>query len=194
MGEVSPELREEIEREVRVAVDEGAKIGRDAYRRTMIEECAAGAVVGTLRAHLRGPSFAHDLDKRPDNHPIPIAAAPPSLAEAVARLLVAKPPCFVEECREGDECVRPGEECETCPQYPFAGAYSDANGRRTYTLVSRECETCDGIGGCPDPDGLPKPLRCISCNGTGSTTDVGAIARRYGGDGDARVARFEVQL
>jgi hypothetical protein len=45
-----------------------------------------------------------------------------------------------------------------------------------------------------DPVGVPERyVDCPACNGTGTRVDVGAIARRYGGSGDARVARFGVK-
>jgi hypothetical protein len=65
---------------------------------------------------------------------------------------------------------------------------------RTYVLVSGECPRCDGDGtGFGDGTPCLGADVCPDCSGTGARIDVGAIARRYGGDGDARVARFEVR-
>jgi hypothetical protein len=134
-----------------------------------IEECAAGAVVEHLptllpvwrpRAPLPEEKWIFDLG------PIPIAAAPGSLAEGVAGLLAErKSPC--QTCRDGydDECanciVTPKRDFRDPP--PFAAAYTDHGGKRTYTLAS-----CAG------------------------GADVGNIAARYGGSGTERSATFEV--
>lgn len=143
-----------------------------AYRRTLIKECAAGAVVGRLYTHAGWPAHIG-----PDPGPIPIANGPPGderLREVAGELLVM--PWEVETADDA---------------WPFAAAYHDAGGVRTYVLVSGECKPCAGCGYWGDNRGSD---RCADCNGTGTTTDVGSIARRYGGDGDARTARFEVKL
>lgn len=81
-------------------------------------------------------------------------------------------------------------------QLSFAAAWHEGPEGRTYVLVSAECEEC-----C-DADYQPTyyqgevcgPRGCLACNGTRARVDVGEIARRYGGDGGARVARFVVKM
>ena len=65
--------------------------------------------------------------------------------------------------------------------------------------LRKECEACCGSGRRLNATaGSGEYARdlvvdCPDCNGTGARADVEAIARRYGGDGDARSARFEVK-
>ena len=150
-----------------------------AYRRSFVEECAGLAVVeclpmpedGTL-LHGTGTSWSAD-------RVVPIAPAPPSLAEAVAQYLTRNP-SHCPYCHNHGPCVSHPKPP------PFAAAYSDTPTGRAYVLVSVGCETCGGKG-------HVGVAGCRRCNGKGARTDVGEIARRYGGSGDARSARFEVR-
>jgi hypothetical protein len=208
-----------------------------AYRRSIVEECCAGAVVDAIWSHVGSMSLSAPtprisaLDIMFIN--IPIANGPPDpelLAEVAGRL--AEHP--VERCptcasklaavtysggslnRDQWESTRAGDyyctgSCVSDDarsgylywwrrelQPPFAAAWHESRGVRTYVLVSAKCERCKGARSVParlgpGEKGIMSPSLCPGCNGRGTRTDVGAIARRYGGDGDARKARFEVQ-
>lgn len=172
------------------------------YRRQLIEECAAGAVVETIAEHVPGShNVTLDLTVRDPFIDIPIANAPPSdeMCEDVARELLGWGiPSTCEHCKgtgnrrvplQRSRCPH-CESGQTRSEPPFAAAWHEAGGVRRYVLVSAECDACGGVG---MRDYNPGHHRCIDCSGTGARVDVGAIARRYGGDGDARVARFEVE-
>jgi len=169
--------------------DDGLDDGRQAlrdYRRSLIEECAGLAVVATLYGHITRATRIPD----PAEPRIPIAPAPPSLAEDVAEYLTRNP-SHCAYCHGHGLCISHPKPP------PFAAAYSDTPAGRRYWLASAECRACVGTG--RDDSGVnvhdntrDESAICPDCNGTGARTDVGAIARRYGGDGTARSASFEV--
>ena len=153
-------------------------------RLPIIEECCAGTVVGRLPHHPAGTltdtaEMVSSQWYRLLSARIPIANAPSSLLEAVAEELATRPHAGYSPTR--------------LP--PFAAAYTDANGVRTYVLRAGECPACDGNGETYEEHEpwATETLGCGYCEGTGTRADVGAIARCYGGDGDARTARFEVK-
>lgn len=158
--------------------------------RSLVEECCAGAVVGRL-PRLR-PFMAIAVggeweDARGHQGVIPIADVGgfASLAEDVARTLLESdcPPCSGTTC---DICEERGHD----PSSPIAAAYTDAGGVRSWVLASAACSACDGFGSRSFGDALLGP-GCPDCSGTGARTPVDQIARRYGGEGTARLARFE---
>jgi len=169
--------------------DDGLDDGRQAlrdYRRSLIEECAGLAVVATLYGHITRATRIPD----PAEPRIPIAPAPPSLAEDVAEYLTRNP-SHCAYCHGHGLCISHPKPP------PFAAAYSDTPAGRRYWLASADCEACAGTGDDPivtktEDDGYLLPALCGHCNGTGARTDCSAIARRYGGDGTARSASFEV--
>lgn len=171
-----------------------------AYRRSIIEECAAGAVVEKVPRHpvspwTNEPTVPWGLwDSLPA---VPVANAPASLAEDVARELVGGGLCDHCPTCSGDD----GTGC--VPTIPFAAAYHDAGGVRTYVLVSRECGRCAGLAVESTSLGVPHDggdAICGICQGTGATTNVRSIADRYQPDrpwrdeDTLRRARFEVML
>jgi len=178
-------------------LDDGRQALRD-YRRSLIEECAGLAVVATLHGHVTRATRIPD----PAEPRIPIAPAPPSLAEDVARGLAGYGiPSKCEHCN-GTGNRRVPLQRSRCPHCesgrsrspaPFAAAYSDTPTERRYWLASAACPACYDEPRC---EPIRQPRReppCARCSGTGARTDVGAIARRYGGDGFARSATFEVK-
>ena len=183
------DLRERLAGLFSGAMDAGAMGCRqagdypDAALDLIAEECAGLAVVRTL-ASMTTTIQPHEWVGWAI--PVPIAPAPPSLLEQVARMLLERNPWT------GDDWLWPSDDPP-----PFAAAYADTPSGRQYVLASSACERCGGKGKigkvvAMEPSfGLVKPS-CPDCNGTGARADVGAIARRYGGDGDARLARFEV--
>jgi hypothetical protein len=159
-----------------------------AYRRTIVEECCAGAVVVELHTHITGsPRYA-------PKEVIPIANGPPDpeLLAEVARGLLERH-CLDDTCHyhvelDGDAC--PYRD-ETCQSPPFAAAWHEGAEGRVYVLVSGECEACEDGTMLEHGRYTSTALPCDVC--LGAHTDVGEIARRYGGDGDAREARFVVK-
>jgi hypothetical protein len=142
-----------------------------AYHRSIVEECCAGSVVGSLYYHVLS-------DVHPKTNPgrlsgqlydaffaeIPIANAPPGkLLEEVAGELAELPGCY--DCARGprpEGCQHRVPECEPPP---FAAAWHEGRGEdgqvvRVYQLAAPE-------GG----------------------ADIDAISRRYGG----RDGRFTVK-
>ena len=157
-------------------------IGRETELRSLVGECCAGAVVELLP--LPTPCDAAWLAL--DLPPVPIAnCGCESLAEEVARELA------------GGEVTHhePPEDVKltVTDTPPFAAVWWEDAGGRHYVLVSGACPECVN-GEIPwDAEQGFAITKCDVCDGTGARTDVGEIARRYGGDGDARVARFEVK-
>lgn len=168
---------------------EAAAVG--AFRRTLIAESCAGAVVGRLPPPgLRDDGFILLPDLWP---PVPIAQTLPSLGPEVAGALAGR--CWCEGVWSDGDCDAPEPP-------PFAAAYSDAGGVRTYYLASAACDECGGSGWDTeyDADGeIDDDYPCCGCSGTGARTDVKAIADRYQPDrawrdeDTARCARFDVR-
>lgn len=174
----------------------------EAVLALFVERVCAGAELGRLprlrpfAAITRAQAIERGLaaDDRLDWHDnrgwlgyIPTVSVGPfaELALPVAKALQRHIPCWFE-C--DSDCY--GAACNVgCARepYPFAAAYSDASGVRTYVLVSGECEACNG-------DRLIPPYKpCPDCSGTGARVDVRAIAKQYGGGACGnRTARFEV--
>jgi hypothetical protein len=154
-----------------------------AYRRTLIKECAAGAVVGRLPWDDVPTMLLVETERYKwwrALPAIPIANGPPGderLREVAAQLAVT---WRITPADDGRKRLGPP---------PFAAAYHDSGGVRHYVLVAGECDVCDDAAELPSTDLEPLHRRpCPKC------IDVGAVARRYGGDGGSRVARFEVKL
>ncbi len=181
-------------------VDELADRAIAIVRRSLVEECAAEAKISMLVCFVSthgGPLKLLPLDNLDPF--TPIAAAPRSLAEDVARELLKptcttcghRPTCHIGEPKDMTACDE--YEAEDAP--PFAAAYTDlADGSKEYVLVSAECEACKGEG-VVDTDEPPGEW-CMDCYHSGARTDVAKIAARYEPDrrdNTARVARFVVR-
>jgi hypothetical protein len=171
----------------------------------LVEECCEGAVVGRLPYHdpfkddtrQAAAELAAEMREHHARYPmlpaIPIAQTIPSLAVAVAQALLEQysAPDRLRGCELiGVPAIAP----------PFAAAYYDRAGVRTYVLASGECECCRdeqgrGVHYSDPDDGVA--WACQACSGTGARTDVGAIADRYQPDrpwrdeDTPRLARFE---
>lgn len=152
-----------------------AERARAIVHRSLVEECCAGAVVGRLPTP-SGMSRPQEIRHRwwRELPLVPIAAAPVSLADKVA-----------VEMSQRAGCEDP---------FPFAAAYTDAGGVRTWVLASVACPMC-----CCEPNGAEvqgetPTQHCIVCSGIGARTDVSLVAARYGGEGTVRLAKFETKL
>jgi hypothetical protein len=169
----------------------------DEYHDRLVEECCEGAVVMRFDDHMADLDGYEGIDHEHRFTVIPVAQSVPSLAVAVAVRLLREQFWSVEG------------QCLHDPS-PFAAAYYDRAGVRTYVLASGECEVCEGARAIPAeiPDDLLQLEGpsieamyrfCPQCEGAGARTDVKSIADRYQPDrpwrdeDTPRLARFEVR-